>query len=287
MMHLLVLGNGAAGAEKQALALARMLQSAISSKKSSLSTRISMCRVPYTSSFVHIPPALHIGAAAMLQQPLLGYNPPLPTQFIPHVVIGCGRSTVALCAGLKMAHPSIFNTQIQHPRTDLKYFNAVIAPEHDFHDKIYQESRVYLTKGTITDVNPQLLDLWEGSDEWIQWSDPKIALLVGGSCRGYEFNVDRAKALVKQMKVVVPSEASILATFSRRTPAKVQEYLRKALYDSFERVSLYNGIGTNPYLGYLKHASSIITTPDSISMTTEALCSAKPVIVFDLERCQS
>jgi mitochondrial fission protein ELM1 len=125
--HILVLGNGALGAEKQALSLASKLQSMLNEHphyaKISRSVAIAMSRVPYRPAFQHLPPLAHIFLANIARNPWLGYlDQKLPIQnvrddkSIPDIVIGCGRSTVALCAGYKRAYPSIFNIQMQHPR---------------------------------------------------------------------------------------------------------------------------------------------------------------------------
>ncbi|EQC31940.1 hypothetical protein SDRG_10456 [Saprolegnia diclina VS20] len=285
MRQVLVLGNGAAGAEKQALALAAKLQTAIRSLDVSQPIGVAMARVPYTKAFVRIPPAAHVAAASLFQRHGLGYAPPLPTQHVPDIVVGCGRSTVALCAGLKRAHPSLFNIQIQHPRIDMAYFDAVLAPQHDFDAGAVLPSHVYATPGTITDVGPDVLDAWEGTAPWTQWPGAAVALLVGGSCRGYTLSIDRAKALVAQLQAQWSPTTSLFATFSRRTPSSVQAYLQQALPLAFPQLVLYDGKGENPYVGFLKHATYIVTTPDSVSMTTEALCTQKPVYVFDAELC--
>ncbi|KDO23912.1 hypothetical protein SPRG_10057 [Saprolegnia parasitica CBS 223.65] len=285
MRQVLVLGNGAAGAEKQALALAAKLQAAIRSLDATQRVALTMARVPYTKAFVRVPPAAHVAAASLFQRHGLGYAPPLPTQHVPDMVVGCGRSTVALCAGLKRAHPSLFNIQIQHPRIDLAHFDAVLAPQHDFDAGAILPSHVYATPGTITDIDPDVLDAWEGTEPWTQWPGPAVALLVGGSCRGYTLTIDRAKALVAQLQAQWSPTTSLFATFSRRTPSSVQAYLHEALPLAFPRLVLYDSKGENPYVGFLKHATYIVTTPDSVSMTTEALCTQKPVFVFDADRC--
>ncbi|OQS00856.1 hypothetical protein ACHHYP_02243 [Achlya hypogyna] len=287
MRQLLVLGNGAAGAEKQALALASQLCAAVKRLDNNTSIGVAMARVPYTPAFVHVPPAVHVRAAKWLRRPLLGYAPPLPTQYSPDVVIGCGRSTVALCAGLKLLHPRTFNIQIQHPRVDVRYFDAVVAPQHDFSAGTAIPRNVIPTLGTITDVTPEALEGWHSDAPWTRWPTPVVAVLVGGNCRGYTLDTDRARELVAQLQAQLPPSVALLVTYSRRTPAAVQAYLRDALPKAFNRLYLYGGASSdaNPFLGFLKHATIIVTTPDSISMTTEALSTGKPVIVFDARRC--
>lgn len=49
---------------------------------------------------------------------------------------------------------------------------------------------------------------------------------------------------------------------------------------------MWNGSGKNPYYALLAQASAIVTTPDSISMTTEAIASQKPVFMLNADQCK-
>src|SRR5262249_38386683 len=46
---------------------------------------------------------------------------------------------------------------------------------------------------------------------------------------------------------------------------------------------IWDGSGENPYLGLLALADSILVTRDSVSMTSEAVFTGKPVHVIDLD----
>ncbi|ETV99815.1 hypothetical protein H310_07856 [Aphanomyces invadans] len=281
--QILVLGNGAAGAEKQALALASKLQTFLPSHEN---VSVAMSRATY-SSRVHamLPPLLHLLLARCSYDPWTGYSS--YTSSPPDVVIGCGRTTVALCAGYKQAFPGVFNIQIQHPRAGLRYFDAVVAPFHDFPYAAIcpPPPNVHLTPGTMCDISAASLtsarQAWH--DRATSWahpaSSPKIAVLVGGSCRGYTLTLDRAAAFVSQLEHHAHT-ASFLVTFSRRTPHDVARFLYEA-FSSFPSVYIWDGIDPNPFLGFLAHATAIVTTPDSISMVTEAIASGVPTFVFD------
>ncbi|RHZ14504.1 hypothetical protein DYB26_010509 [Aphanomyces astaci] len=221
--QILVLGNGAAGAEKQALALASKLQLFLPSHEN---VSVAMCRVPYaTRLHASLPPIAHVFLARCSLDPWIGYASSIPTS-PPDVVIGCGRSTVALCAGFKQAFPSVFNIQIQHPRVNLRYFDAVVAPFHDFPSTMSQHGRpppsnVHLTPGTVCDISRASLasarQAWlDDPSSWAHLPSPKIAVL-----------------------------------------------------------------SPNPFMGFLAHAAAIVTTPDSISMITEAIASGVPTFVCD------
>ncbi|KAF0684695.1 Aste57867_23350 [Aphanomyces stellatus] len=290
--QILVLGNGAAGAEKQALALATKLQAFLPAEEN---VSVAMCRIPYASSFfAQLPPVLHGLLARSTHNPWLGYAPPHPSTIpssVPDIVIGCGRTTVALCAGFKQAFPRLFNIQIQHPRIALHQFDAVVAPQHDFQTSP-PPPNVYLTPGTVCHLSTtELVEAkaqWQHrASSWAHLPGPKIALLVGGSCRGYTLTVDRARHLVNQLASVLRTldTPSLLVTFSRRTPPSVAAFLAAELPRACPSVYIWDGADDNPFLGFLAHAAAVVTTPDSISMTTEAIASGKPTFVLDMHLC--
>lgn len=67
------------------------------------------------------------------------------------------------------------------------------------------------------------------------------------------------------------------------------EIIERELRDSFagdRQLFVWDGEGENPYHAFLALATLVVTTPDSISMTTEAIASAKPVFTVSVERAQ-
>lgn len=268
-VRIVVLGNAAAGAEKQALALGARLRDRLRSlarrpddSASRADDSVCCVRVPLHSDSIayKLPPLLHVAAAVVTRDPFFGYDlsdatkaqlwrcdasasagtqpPPL------HVVIGCGRTTVALCATLKcMAHrPSdVFNIQIQHPRVPLSWFDAVVAPRHDFSSARMSllvhthPQRVHLTTGTVHDISSDLLayeaEQWRSElSTYVRGRRACIAWLIGGPCRGFAFTSEDASAMVTQFVQTVRSSAAlstlgepaVFVTFSRRTSAKVR-----------------------------------------------------------------
>ena len=159
----------------------------------------------------------------------------------PNVVIGSGRTTVALCASLKAMSTTKkkpFNIQIQHPRIPLSFFDAVVTPRHDFLLPRHLRRRslpsnVHPTLGTVHHMSRDAL-VQEGkawTHEWKGLLRKKhvLAVLIGGSCRGYPFSMDQARNVLKQILHLVHSpthsaaDTALLLTFSRRTPPEVHE----------------------------------------------------------------
>lgn len=65
----------------------------------------------------------------------------------------------------------------------------------------------------------------------------------------------------------------------------ILQRLQAAFPDS-EQLFAWDGSGKNPYYALLAQATAIVTTPDSISMTTEAIASQKPVFVLSADQCK-
>ncbi|KAE8915454.1 hypothetical protein PF005_g21040 [Phytophthora fragariae] len=307
VVRLLVLGNGAAGAEKQALALGNRLRDKLLSESVTRRSHVrcppvQCVRVTLGRSRV-IPPVLQVLGARLTRNPLFGYAEQDASRLLPErktgreldVVIGCGRSTVALCAVLKQLQPTrTFNVQIQHPRVPLAWFDAVVVPRHDFPEGGGDAENLYLTSGTVHDITPALLQQHGG--EWSEELDDKlmgrrtrVVWLLGGPCRGFAFTEQDAEKMVQEFVNALPrgDDVAVLVTFSRRTPKNVQRTIRRGLDARFSvpgQLLVWDGMERrNPYYALLSTASCIVTTPDSISMTTEAIASGKPVLTISVE----
>ncbi|CEG48286.1 Mitochondrial fission ELM1-like [Plasmopara halstedii] len=305
MVQLIVLCNGAAGAEKQALALGARLHRKLRDKNVMNLSSVQCVRITLTQSLL-IPPLLQVLGARLTRNPYFGYirqdleryfSEQIKTKDL-NVLIGCGRSTVALSAVLKQLEPTkIFNVQIQHPRVSLQWFDTVVAPKHDFPRGVGRKDHVFLTSGTIHDITPELLrqqscEWKEELDKKLQGRQTRVVWLVGGPCRGFLFTEQDAKKMVEEFTQAFPhcDDVAVLLTFSRRTPLTVQKILHQELiarYPMTGQVFVVQGTERqNPYYALLATASYIVTTPDSISMTTEAIAAGKPVFTIGMEMCK-
>ena len=73
---------------------------------------------------------------------------------------------------------------------------------------------------------------------------------------------------------------SLAVTPSRRTGADNEQALRDGFRDT--RAYIWDKEGDNPYFGLLALADVIVVTEDSVSMTSEAIATGKPVYVAPL-----
>ncbi|TMW62834.1 hypothetical protein Poli38472_005452 [Pythium oligandrum] len=314
VIRVIALGNGAAGAEKQALALGTRVLAHLSRADAAKQSTLQLLSVPLSDRvfFQRLPPVLQVAAALVTRDPFFGYalsdttkrallgrddTGDKPRRRVK-LVIGCGRSTVSICAALKRlgqrSNEQVINVQIQHPRVPLGLFDAVITPRHDFEKQANLPSNVYHTHGTMCALDHETLQ--HQGDAWREALTPyldkhtRLTWLVGGSCRGFAFNEREAHDMADQVLAAMASfrpNASLMVTFSRRTPPQAQVAIETRLRASLcpdSELFVWNGQGANPFNAFLHHATAIVTTPDSVSMTTEAILTGKPVLTLATDR---
>jgi mitochondrial fission protein ELM1 len=145
-LSVVILGNSFAGAENQCWGLLEQLQ--LKAQNHEMKFNVEVRRILPTKNWIHLPPSLHILASGFFKQwTWIGLTEkgntnnanenfsqsPIQRSY-PDVVIASGRTTVPACVAYKRASQGrTFTVQIQHPRCDLRYFDAVVVPQHDLH----------------------------------------------------------------------------------------------------------------------------------------------------------
>lgn len=194
----------------------------------------------------------------------------------PHLAIGCGRQAALALRWLKRRHGDAIRTvQILDPRIDPTHFDAVIVPEHD----TLRGANVLTTLGALNSID----DAWlaHACDAWPALHalpTPRTAVLLGGPTRA--FALDRAawQAIATHLRTQhARDNGSLLVTTSRRSP----DWLRRAARDDLADLPgmQWHGEddGPNPYAGFLALADSILVTPDSVNLLSEACATRVPV----------
>ncbi|MGO4222507.1 mitochondrial fission ELM1 family protein [Lysobacter sp. TAF61] len=198
----------------------------------------------------------------------------------PRLAIGCGRQ--AGLATRLLRERGARTVQILDPRMATTHWDLVVAPEHD---RLYGENVIAMV-GSLHPVD----DLWLAAarQEFAGYAalpGPRTALLLGGASAHARFDDALYEQVLARVEAIVRDEGgSLLATASRRTPARVRQGLR-------ERLSALPGVvwrgeedGANPYHGLLGWADRIVCTADSVNMLSEAAATWAPVFVAGLER---
>lgn len=256
-----VITDGAAGNERQALALAGRLAGTV---------RVWQLE-PY-APWSWFAPRLLLGARAALPAPQR-------TQFTapwPAFAIGCGRSAALFTRALRRwSGGRTFTVQILDPRIAPGEYDLVVAPRHDR----LAGPTVIQTLGSLNPIDDAwLADGAAAFRDLAALPAPRRAVLFGANHRDVAIDTQYCVALVEAFaKQYERHGGSFLVTTSRRTPAVLADFLRSA-FARFPGM-FWSGAadGPNPYAGFLAHAQSIFVTPDSVNMLSEACAVGVPV----------
>jgi len=204
----------------------------------------------------------------------------------PDIIISCGSSLAPLnfilaressAKSLVIMRPSILSTA---------RFDLVIIPKHD---KPLKRKNIVVTEGALNLVDKEYLNdqskkLMHSSILNLRLSDICIGFLIGGGAKGFILNAEIISEAIKQVKSASEKlNADILVTTSRRTSREIenlvkeefQDYPHTALMVIANERNIPEAVG-----GILGLSQVIVTSPESISMISEAVNSNKYVLVF-------
>jgi mitochondrial fission protein ELM1 len=259
-----VISDGAAGNERQALALARALGA---------SPRLLRIRV--AQPWDALAPRLVAGARGAIRDQG-GARPEPPW---PPIAIGCGRRAALMTRALRAwSGGACFTVQILDPRVDPRLFDLVIAPRHDRVDG----ANVLQTLGALNEIDPDWLAAARARSAALgELPRPRTCVLVGATTRAQRLDPAYFDALLARLGARhADAGGSFLVSTSRRTPAAATARLRRH-FAGFPGVFHGAGdAGDNPYPGFLAWADRIVVTPDSVNMISEACATGRPVYTF-------
>jgi hypothetical protein len=262
-----IVTDGKIGTEKQCLALAEALDLKPIIKR--IKAKFPWNKLP-PPFWINPLRALDEKAGDLLEEPW------------PQVIIAASRCAAAPVAAIKRKlGKEIFTIFIQNPQMNLSAFDVVIAPQHDG-----------LTGKNLIEIQGALhnLDKEKLSKEGYVWKGiiptdlprPWVAVLLGGNSKHHRASpalMEFYGARLRQMAMRQPM--SFLVTASRRTSSEAFHAFKTALGEA--PMYLWNGLGDNPYHGFLDLADYIVVTNDSVSMLSEAASTEKPIYALQLE----
>jgi mitochondrial fission protein ELM1 len=259
-----VITDGAAGNQRQALALAEML-----------GMPIRHLQLEPGAPWSWFAPHLTVGArlalnATQRQQ----FAPPWPA-----VAIGCGRSAALYTRVLRsLSRGACYTVQILDPRVNPERWDTVIAPQHDQ----LAGRNVIRPLGSLNPVDEDWLQDGRDADPAFEsLPRPRVGVLLGGPRKGVTFNESYIDQLIHGLHVRRRQEGgSLLVMASRRTPPELVERVRQGLGDVPGLVWAGHDDGSNPYPGVLGWADRLVVTPDSVNMLSEACAVGVPVHTF-------
>ena len=196
---------------------------------------------------------------------------------IPDIIISCGRKSVIPSIFLKKKNSKIFTIHIQHPKVSFKYFDAIVAPDHDNlkGDNIYTSKGAihYITEEEISKAKEYLVDKIK--------SKKIVSLILRGPNKYYSFNFDQIISIFNQIKsIFVSSGYKVIIIPSMRTP---KETINLAMREMGSCGYVVNKVDKQAYLSAYALANYIIVTCDSTSMISEAATSGKPIFIAHMK----
>lgn len=196
---------------------------------------------------------------------------------VPPLVIGCGGMAAAVGAALRGTNRSV--VQVQHPRMSPDRFDLIVVNRHDG----LTGPNVFVTRTALHRVTPERLaaaaDAWRG--QFAHLPRPLVAVLVGGSNGRFRLDAAVGARLADELATMMRRDGGgVMVTPSRRTDRAVTRVLTETLAPLGGFV--WDGNGENPYFGMLALADAIVVTMDSVSMVSEAVATAAPVLLAEL-----
>lgn len=199
----------------------------------------------------------------------------------PDLLISSGRKSIGAALDVvKKSHGSTFHVHIQNPKAHVDKFDLVVAPQHDG----LQGDNVITTRAALHRVTSKKIEDAKAKfqKDFSRLPHPRVAVLIGGSSKAHKMTLENTKALAVQLQQLVDHrKTGLMITASRRTGEENTKYLREQLQGP--NIYFWDGTGDNPFFGILAMADYIIVTEDSVSMTSEALATGKPVYIASLE----
>ena len=198
----------------------------------------------------------------------------------PDVIVSCGGQA-ALAAYLirRDSGGRTFTIHVQKPALPAREFDVLVVPKHDG----LTGPNVIVTEGAVHRVTRAKLAeaAKRFAARYAHLPNPRVAVLIGGSNNRYRLTAERMRVLAGQLAALAKGGAGLMVTPSRRTEPEAARILAEALAGL--SADIWDGAGENPYFGLLGLADAILVTRDSVSMTSEAAFSGKPVHVIDLD----
>ena len=194
------------------------------------------------------------------------------------LVISCGRISAPYSLIFKKLNKKCKIFHILDPYFLRNRFDKILIPSHDF-SKFSNCRNVLEFLGTFVSkrklVNEDLKNYKE-----LESSKNIIACLIGGDGRSSKLEVSEINGLVDKINLI-SERYTVVYCFSRRTSIITKKIIKK-------RKKLnhycYDYKDKNPYWYLINKSSYFIVTEDSVSMTSDAVFTGKPVYMVKIKK---
>ena len=193
------------------------------------------------------------------------------------LIISCGRISAPYSLIYKKLNKKCKIFHILDPYCLRNRFDKILIPSHDF-SKFSNYKNVLEFLGTFVCkrklVNEDLKNYKE-----LESSKNIIACLIGGDGRSSKLEVSEINSLVDQINLI-SARYTVVYCFSRRTSEITKRIIKKR--KKFKHFC-YNYEDKDPYWYLINKSSHFIVTEDSVSMTSDAVFTGKPVYMVKIK----
>ena len=267
--------DGRSGIENQALGLAEAV-ARLSPALLGREAEVVVKRIAWKGRLGRLPSVLKLFPRRMLDPAADPIEAPWPD-----VWIAAGRATLALSMRMRSwSRKQSLVVQIQDPHLPPGLFDLVLPPQHD---RVAGDNVVSLI-GSPHRITAERLasERARFKEKLDPLQGPVAAVLIGGKSKAFDLTPARAAVLAREIEFgLTEAGASLLMTFSRRTPEAAKAMLTARLGD--QPGWIWDGQGDNPYFAFVAAADWLLVTEDSINMAAEAASTGKPVFILRLD----
>ncbi|MCM8778502.1 MAG: mitochondrial fission ELM1 family protein [Candidatus Omnitrophica bacterium] len=209
--------------------------------------------------------------------------------FFADIVVSCGASLSAINLILAKENQAKSIVVMKPGLIPVRRFDLAIIPVHD-RPKPFRNIVVTQTALNLIDERAMRegMERLQATSDRLQAEKIKIGVLLGGESKNYSFTKEMACTVIEELlRVAKDLNAELLVTTSRRTTPGVEKVVKEKLLGNLHCPLLLianeqNIEGAVP--GILGLSDIVVVSAESISMVSEALTSAKPVVVFEVGR---
>jgi lauroyl/myristoyl acyltransferase/mitochondrial fission protein ELM1 len=295
-----ILSDGKIGHQRQSESVAQTLQDVLWEKRS-IKAEVEIIKINYVSTVlakwltvlsVFYMPIFMRGRLSFLKYFL--NKPCLDTvlRSSTDYVISCGSSVAGLNFLISKDHNSKSIVILKPGLLSYNHFDLVVLPKHDEPKMSFYRTKFVITYGALNLITPKYLkdktkELLNKFSHLKSCTRVAIGVLIGGDSKDVYLSMNQIKMLVQQLKEVAENiNADIYITTSRRTPEKIDHWIKKEFksYDHCPLIIIPNEENVDSAVGGIMGlADVLLVSGDSLSMISEAATSGKKTIVFTPE----
>ena len=199
------------------------------------------------------------------------------------IVLSCGSSTAGVNLLISRENNAKSVVVMKPALVGLKHFNLAIVPRHDGPE---QKNNVVITEAALNLIDEKRSSFFADKlkDEIGPVEKKAIGILIGGDTKNFIMSLEKLKDVIESaIKISADYDMEIFVSTSRRTPKKIEDYLKSRLARESRCRLLVVANEDNPHgviEAILGVSDIVLASEESVSMISEAASSGAYSIVF-------